>query len=187
MIVITADHGEELWDFGRIGHGHSLRNPVVDVPFIINYPPLFGSGVRVREGVDTLAVMPTILDAIGAPIPPDVQGDSLLGLAQGVGAGYPRPSMATQYEFAHTIRVEDYKLWVGGKGVPRVYDLGTKAGEKKDISRGKPVLTRWLTDCLSTFLIYQPRWRKTRWGVASNHLPDMATDLENGKGPKAIR
>jgi len=181
MIVVTADHGEELWDFGRIGHGHSLRHSLVAVPLIIHYPPLFGSGVRVEQGVDVVSLMPTILDAIGASIPETVQGESLLPLAQGVGTGYPRPSIATQYELAHTIRLEQYKLWIGGRGDVRVFDLESKAAEHREIGEAHPLATRWLTDALSTFMTYQYGWHARRWGVASNQTAQMAADLEAGK------
>jgi len=181
MIVITADHGEELWDFGRIGHGHSLRDPIVAVPLIIHYPPLFGSGARVEQGVDVASLMPTILDALGAQIPEAVQSESLLPLAQGVGTGYPRPSIATQYELAHTIRLERWKLWIGGKGDIRFFDLESRAGEHREIGNKAPVPVRWLTDALSTFMTYQHSWRVLRWGVASNHKAALADDLEAGK------
>jgi arylsulfatase A-like enzyme len=186
MIVVTADHGEELWDFGHIGHGHSLRHSLVAVPLIIHYPPLFGSGVRVEQGVDVLSLMPTILDALGAPIPDTVQGESLLPLAQGVGTGYPRPSIATQYELAHTIRLERYKLWIGGRGDVRIFDLESKEGEHRELGDTVPFATRWLTDALSTFMVYQYAWRATRWGVASNQSAAMAHELETGR-PRPIR
>jgi arylsulfatase A-like enzyme len=187
MIVITGDHGEEHWENGRIGHGSSVRNTVVAVPLIIHYPPLFGAGVRVEEGVDVLSIMPTILDALGADIPDRVQGESLMALAQGVGRGYPRPAFASQYELAHTVRLRDWKLRVGGKGVPRMFDLSKDRWEKNDLNGKVPLATRWLTDSLSTFLLYQHRWRSLRWGVASNHKPAFSDDLENGTAPKPIR
>ena len=187
MIVITGDHGEEHWEAGRIGHGSSLRQSVVAVPLIINYPPLFGKGVRVSEGADVLSIMPSILDALGAPIPERVQGESLLALAQGVGRGYPRPAFASQYELAHVMRMRDWKIWVGGKGEPRLYDLKKDTWEQTDVADKNPMAVRWLSDALSTFLIYQSRWRVLRWGVSSNHLPAFADDLEKGTAPKPIR
>jgi arylsulfatase A-like enzyme len=187
MIVITADHGEELWDYGKVGHGCSLKQELIAVPLIIHYPPLFGRGVRVMQGTNVLSVMPTILDAIGAPIPESVQGESLLPLAQGIGTGYPRPALSTQYELAHTIRLERWKLWVGGKGEPMLWDLESKQGEHRELAVNHPVETRWLTDALSTFLVYQDRWRSQRWGVPSNLSPSMADDLETGTGPGPIR
>lgn len=187
MIVIAADHGEELWDYGKVGHGSSIKQELVGVPLIIHYPPLFGKGVAVRQGVDVLSIMASVLDAVGAPIPETVQGESLLPLAQGVGAGYPRPSIASQYELAHTIRLERWKLWTGGQGEPQLYDLESKRGEHQEIGVSHPNEMRWLTDALSTFLAYQDRWRKSRWGVASNHAAAIAEELETGGGPPPIR
>lgn len=187
MIIITADHGEELWDFGKIGHGCSLKQALVAVPLIIHYPPLFGRGVKVKQGVDILSILPTVLDALGAPIPENIQGESLMPLAQGIGTSYPRPSIASQYELAHVIRLERWKLWVGGQGEPRLFDLESKSAEHKEVSASHPLEARWLTDTLSTFLVYQDRWRAARWGVASNHTAALADDLESGKGPAPIQ
>jgi arylsulfatase len=187
LVVVTADHGEELWDHGRAGHGSTIRQELVAVPLLIHYPPLFGKGVVVKQGVDTLSIMPTLLDALGVPIPETVQGESLLPLAQGVGAGYPRPSIASQYELAHAIRLERWKLRVGGVGRTELYDVESKEGEHKELSSSRPLEVRWLTDALSTWLTYQDRWRSTRWGVASNHTAALAEDLESGTGPGPIR
>ena len=38
VVVITADHGEELWDYGRYEHGHTLLEPVIHVPLIVKGP-----------------------------------------------------------------------------------------------------------------------------------------------------
>jgi arylsulfatase A-like enzyme len=187
MVVITSDHGEELWDYGKVGHGCSLKQQLVAVPLIVHYPPLFGRGVVVKQGVDVLSVMASVLDAIGAPIPDTVQGESLLPLAQGIGAGYPRPSIATQYELAHAIRLERWKLWTGGKGEPMLFDLESRQGEHHDIAVNRPLEVRWLGDALGTFLVYQDRWRKARWGVASNGTAALAEDLETGGGPGPLR
>ena len=164
-----------------------MKQEIVAVPLIIHYPPLFGRGVRVRQGVDVLSVMPTILDALGATIPDTVQGESLLPLAQGIGTGYPRPSIGSQYELAHAIRLERWKIWVGGKGEPQLYDLESKQGEHREVGVNHPNEMRWLTDALSTFLVYQDKWRSTRWGVASNHTAALAEDLETGGGLGPIR
>lgn len=40
MIIITADHGDQLMEHGWIGHWRPY-NDTLHVPLIINYPPLF--------------------------------------------------------------------------------------------------------------------------------------------------
>jgi arylsulfatase A-like enzyme len=187
LIVVTADHGEALWEYGHAGHGSTIHQELVAVPLLIHYPPLFGKGVVVKQGVDTLSIMPTLLDAIGAPIPETVQGESLLPLTQGIGAGYPRPAIASQYEEAHAMRLERWKLRVSHVGRVDLHDLESKQGEHKEVSASHPLELRWLTDALSTWLTYQDRWRTQRWGVASNHSAAMADDLESGSGQGPIR
>jgi arylsulfatase A-like enzyme len=177
MLVITADHGDEQWEDGRVGHGGSLRESLVRVPLVIHYPPLFPPGI-VEEGVDTIDILPTLLDAMGKPAPPEAQGESLIPLAQGVGRGYPRPSIASQYEFAHAMRLAGWKVRVAGSGVPLLYHVDDDPYEKKDLAAERPLERRLLTDALSTFLVYQRNWKKGRWGVASNHAAALPADLE---------
>ena len=178
MLIMTADHGEELWDHGRIGHGQSLREELVHVPLLIHYPPLFPAGHAVSEGVELIDLLPTITDALGLKAPTDAQGESLIPLAQGVGAGYPRPAIASQYELAYTMRLGHYKLWVGGSGDVRLFDAAADPGEAHELSVEKPTERRFVTDALSIWMAYQSKWKKSRWGVASNHKPALATDLE---------
>jgi hypothetical protein len=178
MIIFTADHGEEFWDHGKIGHGQSLRHELVQVPLLISYPPLFPAGKVVNEGVEIIDLLPTIADALGGKIPPEVQGESLIGLAQGEGAGYPRPAIASQYELAHSMRLGRWKLWVGGSGDVRLFDAQVDAMEAKELSAERPLEKRFVADAMGVWMAYQTQWKKARWGVASNHKAELARDLE---------
>jgi arylsulfatase A-like enzyme len=178
MIIFTSDHGEEFWDHGKIGHGQSVRHELIQVPLLISYPPLFPPGKVVQEGVEIIDLLPTIVDALGGKIPADVQGESLVGLAQGEGAGYPRPAIASQYELAHTMRLGRWKLWVGGSGDVRLFDAIADPGESKELSAERALERRFVADAMGVWMAYQQQWRKTRWGVASNHKPQLASDLE---------
>lgn len=180
MLIFTADHGEELWDHGRIGHGQSLREELVRVPLLIHYPPLFPPGKRIKEGVETVDLLPTIVDAVGQKVPPDVQGESLVPLARGDGVGYPRPAIGSQYELAHTMRLSRWKLWVGGSGEVRLFDAQADPKETRELSPERPLERRFVTDALSIWMAYQSQWKKSRWGVASNHKPALPADLESG-------
>jgi arylsulfatase A-like enzyme len=48
MILITADHGEELFEETRCGHGASLRESLVRVPLLVYYPARFPAGTIVE-------------------------------------------------------------------------------------------------------------------------------------------
>ena len=177
MVVVTADHGDEQWEDGRVGHGSSLRESLVRVPLLVHYPALFPAG-KVFEGADTVDILPTLLDALGQPIPEALQGESLLPIAHGVGRGYPRPSIASQYEFAHAMRLADWKVRVGGSGVPELYDIEKDPFERNNLSGDRPIERRFMTDVFSLFLTHQKAWRKHRWGAPSNLKPAFTGDLE---------
>lgn len=64
LIVVTSDHGEMLGERGFIGHWHYLDDAVVKVPLIIKLPGQT-RGVRVEHNVQTIDILPTVLDALG--------------------------------------------------------------------------------------------------------------------------
>jgi arylsulfatase A-like enzyme len=65
LIVVTADHGEELFDHGGFGHGFSLHHELVDVPLLLRRPGGAGGGGRIDAPVGLVDVAPTLLDLLG--------------------------------------------------------------------------------------------------------------------------
>jgi arylsulfatase A-like enzyme len=175
MVVITADHGDELWEDG---HGGSVRETLVHVPTAIYYPPLFPPGTVVDEGAESVDLLPTMIDAVGGQPAPEMQGESLIPLAQGVGRGYPRPAFASQYEDAHALRLGGWKIIAKKSGAVRLYHVAKDPLEKDDLADVRPYERRFVTDTMSTFLLHQKEWKKRRWGVASNASRAFADDLE---------
>lgn len=64
VVIITADHGEEIGEHAAFGHGQSLYRPVVQVPFIVIAPGC-GSGRRVAVPVSLRDLPATIADLTG--------------------------------------------------------------------------------------------------------------------------
>jgi choline-sulfatase len=177
MIVFTADHGEEMWEEGRQSHGATQLETLVHVPLIVYYPPLFPGG-KILEGVDTMDIIPTMLDAMNKEIPASMQGESLIALSQGVTQGYPRPAFSSMYERQHTMRLGTWKMDVTKSGDVSLFDLASKEREKKSVLAERPLESRFMTDSMSTFLMYQKQWKKWKWGVASNVTAQFSSDLE---------
>ena len=76
IVVITADHGELLGEYGRVGHsGLAPVGPVVRVPLLI----YDSDGIRypARPMASVVDIAPTLLHRIGAPIPPNWAGEAL--------------------------------------------------------------------------------------------------------------
>ena len=177
MIVLTADHGEELFEDGRCGHGGSQRETLLRVPLLIHYPPRIAPGV-IDVGAEGVDVLPTILSTIGAEVPDALQGEPLAALAAGIGQDWPRPSYATQFEYAHTLRVGRWKLKAGKRGAPRLVDLVADPDERTDVAAANPIARRAMLDALGLFLATRERWHKRSMGVVTNLAATAAERLE---------
>src|SRR4030081_1457591 len=107
VIAVMADHGEALGDHGEDTHGIFLYDETIHVPLVIKLPGpdesgknLAGrapakktpAGRRIENPVELVDVLPTILQAVKIPVPPEVQGESLLGMLM------PKPAPAESAE-----------------------------------------------------------------------------------------
>lgn len=84
IIVITSDHGEELFEHGFLGHASTslngkLYDEIIRIPLIILWPKKLRHAV-INSYVQQVDIMPTILDFLGLSIPDGLQGNSLLPL-----------------------------------------------------------------------------------------------------------
>ncbi|MEO8202129.1 MAG: sulfatase [Gemmatimonadota bacterium] len=62
IVVITADHGEEIGEHGVLGHGRSLYRPVVQVPLLVLLPWCGLEGRRIARPVSLRDLPATIAD-----------------------------------------------------------------------------------------------------------------------------
>ena len=76
VVVVAGDHGEGLGEHGEKTHGFFIYNSTLHVPLIIKVPG--AKATTVEKGASLVDVMPTVLQALHLPIPPSVQGRSLL-------------------------------------------------------------------------------------------------------------
>ena len=181
QLIVTADHGDELFEDGRCGHGGSLRDVLIRVPLLIHDPSRFPGGTIVEEGAEGVDLLPTILAAAGKPVFADAQGEPLEPLAQGIGRGWARPSYASYYENGHAMRVGRWKLRVTKVSAPILDDLVADPDEKQDLSHTAIVERRMLTDDLGLFLALRTQWKKSAWGVVTNMTAQAAADLDKAQ------
>ena len=81
IVLFTSDHGCHFKtrneEYKRSCHESSTRIPTALIG------PRFDGGGRVRELVSTVDLPPTLLEAAGIPVPPQMQGRSVMPLVQG--------------------------------------------------------------------------------------------------------
>jgi len=127
IVAVVSDHGELLWERGRLGHGGAdLNDPLVHVPLII--APHSGAGLAPRQvstQVPIIDLGPTLLELAGAPAEPYGHARSLLPLWS---ADTPRAPVISENvrEEVVSVRMPPWKLVVehGGRAPKaKFYDL----------------------------------------------------------------
>jgi choline-sulfatase len=81
LVVVLADHGEQLGEHREQSHGFFVYDASVQIPLI-----MAGPGIEPRvvpDQVRIVDVLPTVLDLIGVPAPAGVQGASLRPVLSG--------------------------------------------------------------------------------------------------------
>jgi len=149
IVLFTSDHGLSLNDHFQWRHGPFLFDQVVNVPMIWRVPGMAQRGVVTEELVESVDIMPTVLDLCGAEIPHAVQGQSLRPLicaepdargkesvliqerqAPDLAARGLDPASVTQYG----LRTKDWKV-IHYQGQPwgELYDLRNDPGEFENL------------------------------------------------------
>lgn len=157
LIVLVADHGENLGDHGYSGHGRTLYDEEVRVPLVFAHPDI--EPETVSEQVRTIDLAPTILELLGVTPPDAFEGRSLLRETNGSIPG-DRDVFLTAYpEFTEAVglRAGGYKL-IRQDGTYEFYDLMNDPDEQTnlfDTADGPPStlverLEQWAADSDAT-------------------------------------
>ncbi|HEY8428828.1 MAG TPA: sulfatase-like hydrolase/transferase, partial [Sandaracinaceae bacterium] len=152
LVVFTADHGEEFFDHGSVGHGHSVWEELVRVPLIVRWPGLTDGPVRIEEAVGLVDVMPTILEGLGLPVPEELSGRSIAPLIAGSSEDAPRPTVTGFMNGWRTIVVGRYKLIQRTTSRFMLYDLAEDPRERRDLAAERPIAVRYLRGLLGLAL-----------------------------------
>ncbi|MBM3475945.1 MAG: DUF4976 domain-containing protein, partial [Armatimonadetes bacterium] len=95
LVLFTADHGLSLNDHYQWRHGPFLFDQVVNVPMVWRLPGLAQPSVT-DELVESIDILPTVLDVCGIDAPPGVQGRSLVPLIRGEEGAQGKDSVLLQ-------------------------------------------------------------------------------------------
>jgi choline-sulfatase len=138
LIVVTSDHGESLGAHGEDGHGVFLYDETIHVPLLMKLPQNQNAGKRVRTRASLVDIAPTILEVAGAPVPSQMQGQSLLRLAKSTSdqAAYSAsdfPARAFGWSALESWRAGKYLYIRAPK--PELYDLSADPGATRNLAQ----------------------------------------------------
>ncbi len=109
IVLFISDHGCHFKtrnsEYKRSPHESAIR-----VPAALSGPGFAGGG-QVRDLVSLIDMPPTLLDAAGIPIPPEMQGRSILPLVRGERTGWPDEVFiqVSESEVGRAIRTQRWK------------------------------------------------------------------------------
>lgn len=104
LIVVTSDHGEMLGDHWLLGKECPFEQ-AYHIPLIVRDPAREADstrGTRVDSFTEAVDIMPTILQWVGAPVPRQCDGRSLLGFLHGRPPQDWRDAAHWEYDFRDT-------------------------------------------------------------------------------------
>ncbi len=168
LIVLTADHGEELYDHGGWKHGQTLYEEQIHVPLIFRWDGRIQPGTRLKGTAALVDLVPTLVAAAGGKADPAWSGIDLLPAL--AGGTLPRRSAFAQhlatgplraaavldrrklilyneeelFQPADPLQTHLYKVDSGRFRRQELYDLSSDPGETnnlalKDAGAGRPL------------------------------------------------
>ncbi len=142
-VVVVADFGQAFAEHGELTHG-TLYTPVTRVPLLLRLPDS-GAAKAVRPVVETVDLMPTLLELAGVPRPAPVQGDSLLpvinGTAQPPHLAFSESASGEQ----QAVAMAGYRLIRDlSSGAVQLFQIASDPLETTDLSASDPRRTEVL-------------------------------------------
>jgi arylsulfatase A-like enzyme len=151
LVVLVSDHGEEFKEHGGLSHAGRLHEELVRVPLIFWWPGRISAGTVISRPVQTVDVLPTVLDLVAIAPPEGLSGRSraaeilLSGRAPNEPpdvrlAGDPVLVQIKESRWALTAELDGGRFkYVSRDDAPhRLFDLATDPGERRDLLSERP-------------------------------------------------
>jgi len=175
LIVFAADHGEAFGEHDGEGHARNVYGEVTTTPLILGLPFRLDPGVVVEARSENVDLWPTVLDLLGLPALPDVDGRSLVPEivaaakgdappeAEGEGDAFAQIDQrwARTRERPQPMVAVNEGRWrlIHRAGLPRrseLYDKWEDPKEQRDLSAEQPEVTEALNERATGYLKSPP-------------------------------
>ncbi len=163
MIVVASDHGEAFGERNHTGHANSPYQNLLHVALIVKYPTASPAqaGTVVDTPVSLIDVAPTVLKALGEPVPPTMQGQDL----RQANSSDRREFFAETFPcatlqspecprgcIARAVYSWPYKFITSTNGRRQLYDLRTDPDETRDLMTADPQRAQQLNADLQVWM-----------------------------------
>ncbi|HEY7511451.1 MAG TPA: sulfatase-like hydrolase/transferase [Vicinamibacteria bacterium] len=183
VVIVTADHGEQLYEHGYISHSAQVYEQSTRVPLIVRFPPAGAPrGRRVSAQVDLQDVAPTVLDVFGVASGRAAEafaGRSLLPVAAGAPGRHAVVSRTVWERPVYGLRDGRFKYIHDTRtGAEQLYDLGEDPGEQDPLQSREPLRAAFYRQALHDWMARLKR-PETRPAAASGGAAPSAQTCEH--------
>ena len=170
IIILTSDHGENFLDHKAHGVGHGeLYDEIVKVPLIIK-APMFPTNKIVEAQVESIDIVPTVLELLDISIPVRVDGESLVELVK-LGS-YDSVFAFSQKDHEYKmIRSKDWKLLQRSQSEFELFDLIKDPKEQLNIFAQETEVAKSLFEALNI-------WSDTQKQLSKSNSTDNKIELD---------
>jgi arylsulfatase A-like enzyme len=141
-VILTSDHGEALCEHGLWNHGYSVHHTDLHVPLVLRWPGKIRAGAEASRLVRLIDLMPTVLSQLTLPLPPDIQGVSLIPLIEGGELEEPLAAFSEGVKNGpkqRAMQIRNWKLITTLKTArQQLFDLENDYDEQVDLSAKYP-------------------------------------------------
>jgi arylsulfatase A-like enzyme len=140
MIVVSATNGESLGAHGEDTNGIFLYDETVHVPLVIKLPKNQMAGKQVKNRARLLDIGPTVLAAAGISVPAQMQGQSLMRVAQ-ASSQADQPAYSRNDLSQQGFGCSALESWRAGKYLyirapkPELYDLSADPSATRNLAQ----------------------------------------------------
>lgn len=196
LIVVASTHGESLGAHGEDTGGVFLYDETIHVPLLLKLPKGQMAGKQTKNRARLMDIAPTVLAEANVAIPAQMQGQSLIRIAQATSqADQPAYSRSdfSQRGFGCSV----LESWRAGKYLyvrapkPELYDLSSDPGATRNLSQSAKATLETMASQLQAFdsHIGSDAAKSAASGLTSSEMQKLASlgyvGLQKGGGVNA--
>jgi len=182
VIAIASAHGDSLGAHGEDTHGIFLYDETIHVPVLLKLPKNQSAGKRVKNRARLLDVAPTILEAAGIPVPSQMQGQSLLRVAQSSSQA-DQPAYARSDLPQQGFQCAAIESWRAGKYLyvrapkPELYDLSADQNATRNLAQTAKATLDTLASQLQSLdgRLFAEPGKEAATGLTSSEIQKLAS------------